>query len=120
MKKAMKLTVTDLEFMVHLGWTDEERRRVRRVLVNIEFVFAELPKAAFSDDLNDTPVCYQKIEWMLREAIEDKEFKLMEHLGQHCYQLIEQALPVGVDFTISLTKFLRDHEGSRTVELSSR
>lgn len=115
----MRLKVTDVELMVHLGWSAEERRRVRRVLVNIEFIFKDLPKAVISDDLQDTPVCYQKIELMLRKEIEDKEFKLMEYLGYHCFQLVKEALPEDVDFKISLTKFLRDTEGSRTVELSS-
>lgn len=115
----IKLKVENLELMVHLGWSDEERRRVRRVLINIEFILNELPKAVVSDDLQDTPVCYHKIEMILRREIEDNEFKLLEYLGYRCYELIKEALPAGVNFKFSLTKFLRDTEGSRTIELSS-
>ena len=115
----MKLKVENLELMVHLGWSDEERRRVRRILINIEFIFNELPRAVMSDDLNDTPVCYQKIEMILRHEIEDNQFKLMEHLGYRCFELVKAAVPSDIKFTISVTKFLRDTEGARTVEFSS-
>ncbi len=110
------LKVEQLELQVHLGWAEIEREASQRVLLSIEFYFSELPKAALTDELNDT-ICYAKIEGVLLSEINLQSFKLLEHLGYRCYELVKNAIPKGQDFKLSVTKFLTETQGSRTFEL---
>ena len=110
------LKVEYLELQVYLGWTEVERKAPQRVLLNIEFKFSVLPKAAFTDDLNDA-ICYAAIEQKIMREFNLTTFKLIEHLGYRCYELIKGAVPEGQSFKLSVTKFLAPAQGARTFEL---
>ncbi len=112
------LKVEHLELQIHLGWTAAEREVRQRVLLNIEFYFLELPKAALTDELNDT-ICYAAIENMLMKEVNLQTFKLLEHLGYRCYELVKSAVPKDQNFKLSVTKFLAEAQGTRTFELRS-
>ena len=75
------LKVEHLELQIHLGWTAAEREVRQRVLLNIEFYFLELPKAALTDELNDT-ICYAAIENMLMKEVESA--KSAAYYGMWC------------------------------------
>lgn len=110
------LKVEHLALQIHLGWGEEERKNLQRVLVNIEFYFQELPKAALSDDLTDT-ICYAEIEQVILREVNQQSFKLLEHLGYRCSELVKNAVPHGQSFKLSVTKFLTEAQGSRTFEI---
>jgi 7,8-dihydroneopterin aldolase/epimerase/oxygenase len=110
-----RLKIENLELQVYLGWPEAERQALQQVLVKVTLQFNGLPTAALSDDLKDT-VCYAQIADALM-GLNQQSFKLLEHLGHRCYELIQPHAQSATKIELSITKFLSSKEGARTFEL---
>jgi len=74
------LGVRGVELLVHLGCLPEERKEPQLVRYEIFFLFNHLPNGMFTDELTET-ICYAKVVEILKQAVLDKEFHLIEKLG---------------------------------------
>lgn len=92
-----------LELSVHLGWPEAERLKKQFILIDIELLFSEPPKACLSDDLEDT-FSYEILCILIEKQIGQRQFRLIEHLGYEIYQLVKNALPENILVTIRVTK----------------
>lgn len=108
-----ELNLDDLEIMVNLGCTRQERAQLQRVLFHITLFFEVAPQGMYSDELGDT-ICYHELENSLRQALTGKTFNLLEHLTHFACQHICTANPLISDIYISATKYLGEASGSRT------
>lgn len=97
------LRLHDLECMVRLGCTAEERTHPQKVLWNIEFIFAEIPLACRSDQLSDA-ICYDRVARSLAAVGESKEFQLIEHLVFEAVQSLKDWLPSGPRMRLQVKK----------------
>ena len=96
------LRLRDIELPVNLGWEEEEREQQQMVQLDIIINFQTIPKACASDRLQDT-FCYATLIQHLREYVEDKTYRLVEHLTQDLYQLIKKKIK-GHHCLLHLTK----------------
>ncbi|MCF6777160.1 dihydroneopterin aldolase [Thiotrichales bacterium 19X7-9] len=80
MKISTSLHINGCELYAYLGATGTERDLQQRVLVNIELSFPSLIKACQSDELEDT-ICYKTLRDLLQNALNERAFNLIEHLG---------------------------------------
>lgn len=80
MKITTSLHLDGCELYVYLGATGTERALQQRILLNLQLSFPSLIKACQSDDLNDT-ICYKTLRDQLQEALNERNFNLIEHLG---------------------------------------
>lgn len=110
-----QLNIENLQLEVHLGWPEAERQNLQRVLINVTLQFSGLPKAAQSDDLADT-VCYAEIADKLKR-FNGKTFKLIEHLGHECFEMIRALAKDAQKIEINVRKFLSEAEGARSFNL---
>ncbi len=92
-----------LEFSVHLGWPDAERLNKQTILIDIQLFFPEPPKACLSDHLDDT-FSYETLCHVIDKHLEQKTYRLIEHLGYDIYQLVKNTLPKQMSVNICLTK----------------
>lgn len=111
-----RLKIENLELKVHLGWPEEERQNLQKVCINITLTFPGKPMAAETDELTDT-VCYASIADDLKAQLQGQTFKLLEHLGEHCYEIVNKHVLGAKKIELSITKFLSKEEGNRTFEL---
>ena len=103
-KLTSSLFLQGLEFDVHLGWPDEERKQQQKVLLDIELRFLHPPRACSTDDLADTH-CYDQLAKNIMQHLSKREFRLMEHLGKELYQYIKhQFHKQEVSLNIRITK----------------
>lgn len=101
--KKATLFIRRLELTIHLGWTDEERQQEQIVLLDVDITFAKPPQACITDDLQDT-LCYATLIAYLRENIEKKNFRLIEHLGFEIFTLIKTHLSLPATVQVHITK----------------
>jgi len=112
------LKIDALELMLHLGATASERATPQKVVLELEFEFYQLPRAVFTDKLEDT-LCYFKMEQELRARFELQTFHLLEHLAYRCYEFIAAYIAQQAKIRLRVTKFLGPPHGSRTFSLTS-
>lgn len=86
------LHLRGVRFGVHLGVTEEERDTPQAVEVAVVVRFRAEPAATTTDRVEDT-VDYAGVVARMREAVEGREFALVEHLGR----VLLDAVRVGVD-----------------------
>lgn len=77
--------IRDLRLRAHLGITDEERRSLQDVVLNIE-IEADQRKGAKSDDVNDV-VDYRALNKRIIALVESSEHHLVETLAQRVAHL---------------------------------
>ncbi|WPY00154.1 Dihydroneopterin aldolase [Candidatus Trichorickettsia mobilis] len=82
-----KLKITDLRLWVHLGCSAEERSNPQAVSISAHFVFPVAPKGAYTDLISDS-ICYRRAVELIKEAVEGKEFNLIEHLAVRVYDAL--------------------------------
>jgi FolB domain-containing protein len=99
-----KLTITQYELMVRLGWPEEERAIAQKVHLSFVIEFSQLPNACQDDDLAST-VCYQTLLLGLKEYLQLMQFKLLEHLSLTIYRFVRQSLPTQCTLQLSVTKY---------------
>jgi len=86
------IELSEIELNLHLGWPDNERAHKQKIHVNLLLQFTQPPAACVTDDLTDT-YCYDSLVQMIVKEVEAKEFRLIEHLGFHIYQIIKKSEP---------------------------
>jgi dihydroneopterin aldolase len=85
------LTIKKLEFFLNLGWGKEERAEKQSVFIDIHLLFSTPPKACETDELNDT-LCYDTLIQKLKNEMQSKEFRLIEHTAHDIYHFIQSNL----------------------------
>lgn len=98
-----RLSVRQIELWVYLGWPKTERQEKQRILLDIDFTFSNPPKACETDQLDET-ICYAEVIEKLEKYLQNKEYKLLEHLGKSIYDFIKSLYPTA-SFLIHVTKF---------------
>lgn len=98
------MIINDLEFLVRLGWSEKERQKKRRVLLNVTIHFKKAPRACLTDQLDDT-LCYHQLSMLLQEKIGNRTFKLIEYLAQDVYSFIKKEVPKNTAVTVSVVKY---------------
>ncbi len=85
-----ELELRDLVLGIHLGCTEDERRRPQDVSFSIFFRFLKQPSACQTDRLEDT-ICYARVRDLLEQETRDREFQLIEYLGQEIFRRLKGA-----------------------------
>jgi dihydroneopterin aldolase len=93
----------DLEFNLHLGWTDAERATPQRIIVDIKLQFSTPPLASATDNLNDT-VCYDALLTQIKTHLAGKSIRLLEHLAEEIYQAIKTFITTPLSTVVRVTK----------------
>lgn len=97
------LQVRGLDLRVNLGWRDKELSEPQSVLLDIDIFYPDPPKACTSDELEDT-ICYADLIEKIRTQLADKKFRLIEHLSNDIYQIIEPHVPDEARLMVKITK----------------
>lgn len=97
------LFLHDLIMEVSLGWPEEERQQKQLIRVDLKIQFNTPPKACQSDHLDDT-TCYESLVNELKHHLENKSFRLLEHLGHEIYQLCKHSLATDSRIWIQVRK----------------
>jgi dihydroneopterin aldolase len=90
-KHFSRLFLRGIELTLNLGWPDAERAQKQSLLIDIILQFATPPKACLTDNLTDT-ICYDELIKKIVQATEAREYRLIEHLAWHIYQIIQKNL----------------------------
>jgi len=100
------LTIKKLEFFLNIGWGEEERAQKQSVFVDIQLFFSKPPNACKTDELSDT-FCYDALIQQLKNTIQSKEFRLIEHVAHQIYHLTQSILSQKNELKIKIfiTKF---------------
>lgn len=98
------LHIRDLELKVNLGWRNQEREQDQGILIDLIIQFPIPPKACATDHLEDT-ICYAELTDTIRDQINNKHYKLIEHLTAEIYTIVKMHLPNNSKLTIALTKY---------------
>ncbi|MCF6768206.1 dihydroneopterin aldolase [Thiotrichales bacterium 19S11-10] len=104
MKITTSLHINGCDLFVYLGATDDERAQQQRISLNLQITFPSLIKACQSDNLDDT-ICYQTLRDNLQEALLDREFNLIEHLGWYLTESVLMHYPEATINQLELTKY---------------
>ncbi len=99
---ASMLAIRQLEAMLHLGISAEERRISQKVIIDVRIYLPELPQA--SDDDNGQYICYHGISEKIQALCVQKEYRLIEYLTHEIYRLLRKQLPPEVRVAITLRK----------------
>ncbi len=97
------LTLEDIEVFLHLGCSHNERRTTQRVHVSVHFRFGAPPAGCQTDRLSDT-LCYAAVTKAVVHLSTQKEFHLIEHFAQECFQALRKtARAVQEDVKLKIT-----------------
>jgi dihydroneopterin aldolase len=75
-----RITVRNMRFFTHVGCTSEERRVGQHIEVDVDF-YLDLREAGTSDRI-DATIDYAQAYRRLREALEEHEANLLEHVAE--------------------------------------
>ncbi len=103
MKNYAQMNLNGLELTVNLGWPQGERKKTQIVTLNVSILFAAPPAGCVTDELADTD-CYDALIKTIKKGIQDRDFRLIEHLGHEIHGMIKNHLPHDCKIHISLTK----------------
>ena len=93
------LEIRKLVLGVHLGCGADERINKQDVSFSAKFRFATMPRGADTDELSDS-LCYAQVSDLIQTTIENREFKLIEHLGHVIFKNLKGL--AGPDIRIEL------------------
>lgn len=97
------LSIKCFKLSVFLGWSDQERLFAQTVIIDLDIHFPHPPKACDTDHLGDT-VCYHTLLDLIHEKINTRHFRLIEHLAQTIFRIVESSLPKQTRLSVSITK----------------
>ena len=97
------LSLENIIIPLHIGWSEEERKRPQDISINIDIQFDEPPHACETDDLEDT-ICYKTLSDKIREYCTSREFKLIEYLGYQLYLFTKAQIPPNTKINVSIVK----------------
>lgn len=103
MPAAIELIVRGLRLSVKLGCGDDERRAPQPVDVDIGILFQTPPRGCETDELKET-VCYDDLSRRLKNAVSERSFKLVEHLGHVLYHDIKSLVPTDALLALRVVK----------------
>lgn len=103
-KNNARMVLHKLEFLVNLGWGQDERALQQMVTVDIHVQFANPPVACMSDNLSDT-FCYDTLNKTIQDKIGQKEFRLLEYLAQEIYSCVKNFIIPNTTVNICVTKY---------------
>jgi len=92
-----------LELSVNLGWPKGERQKSQIVILNAAIYFQSFPKGCLTDQLTDTH-CYATLIEKIKNNLDNRHFRLLEHLGYEIHRIIKDNMPADVKVSIELTK----------------
>lgn len=98
------LHLKELSFDVILGWPEQERLQKQNVKLDIFVIYPKLPLACVTDELNDT-FCYAELIEKIKNHVESKSFRLIEHLTHDVYHILKTSLPLDLNVKIQATKW---------------
>lgn len=111
--KQASIQLRGIKLNCHLGWSAEERANKQAVFLDVVLRFNQPPKAAITDDLQDTH-CYDTLIKHITAATEKQEYRLIERLAAHVYQVIREALPDVKSIQVSILKNPKDYIANLT------
>jgi dihydroneopterin aldolase len=85
------LSIPQIILKPYLGLYAQERVERQEVRVSIELSFDQPLSACLSDEISDT-LCYHTLFEEMNSLINDREFKLIEHLGYCLGEVVEKQL----------------------------
>ena len=86
------LEINKLSLPIRIGVEEQERSQAQIIEFNLVIEFNQLPQACHSDRIEDA-ICYANIVDKIKKFCQDKEFKLIEHLGFLLHKYLENLLP---------------------------
>lgn len=96
-----KMYLNHLLFAVHLGVDAKEREKPQPVRIDLCIHYEKLPKGCYSDNHQEVQ-CYDQLAQLLKNAVEQQDFCLLEHLTHHCFQMLTDN--IDDPFSIRVTK----------------
>ena len=99
----MKFEIRDIEILLSLGVTSEERETPQRILVSI-FWNTDTTKVEQSDNLEDT-TDYFAIRELVKSFLQGKSFSLLEKMHHDLFQAVQNYFPQLQDLKITIEKF---------------
>lgn len=103
MRLEARLKINRLELHINLGWPAKERVKAQPVFLDIEISGTSLIKGAKSDNLKDT-ICYDVLATAIKERVNQREYKLIEHLGLDLFNLVKSHIPKKMKLKLAITK----------------
>lgn len=100
-KSSMKLQ--GIELQIHLGWSEQERQKRQTISLQLDLYFPEPPAACETDNLADT-LCYDHLINNLKNHIENRPFKLIEHLAKEIYKFTKKSTNSEIVIKVHVTK----------------
>lgn len=97
------ITLNHLELSVNLGWPQDERIKPQIVTLDVVIHFSKTPLGCTTDQLTDT-YCYHTLINTIKNSLEQRHFRLIEHLGFELYQTIKKSLANDARIQLHLTK----------------
>ncbi|MDR1982703.1 MAG: dihydroneopterin aldolase [Holosporaceae bacterium] len=86
-----QLNITNYETYFVLGNNSSEKRKKRKVIINVSLRFPEKNDACNSDSVDDT-VCYSQLLAFIDEKLQNAQFNLLERATQFLYEAISEYL----------------------------
>ncbi|HVE44009.1 MAG TPA: dihydroneopterin aldolase [Gammaproteobacteria bacterium] len=98
------LSIRQLELSVFLGWPEAERAQKQSVWIDIEWRPINVPGACVSDNLEET-LCYFTLITQLKEKTEGTSFRLIEHLAQTIYKIVQTFSSLPAQIQVGVKKY---------------
>ncbi len=99
-----RIFIKNLTVLSRIGFTDRERQRKQKVIVDLE-IFVDLKDAGKTDDMDRT-INYKEILEKVRKIASGREYKLLEHLAEEiASNLLESFAVERVDVTLKKAKY---------------
>jgi len=98
----MHFCLENIEALVHIGITDEERNTAQLLIFRVDFEF-DPHKAIQTDDIADT-VDYQVIYDTIKSFTASKQWNLLETLHQQLLTQLQKQCPKAQNLELKITK----------------
>ncbi|OGT45932.1 MAG: hypothetical protein A3E83_02510 [Gammaproteobacteria bacterium RIFCSPHIGHO2_12_FULL_41_20] len=99
-----RLSINGLKLNIYFGWPKDERLRKQLIHLDITLEFPQPPNACKTDQLADT-FCYAKLAATIREEINLRHCRLVEHLAYEIYNIIKNVISQPVKIGVAITKY---------------
>ena len=112
------LTINNLVAPVRIGVTEDERRNLQNISIDIQIQFAKLPVGCDTDNIQDT-VCYDSLCSEIMAFLKGGEFKLIEKITADIHGIIKKKGEF-LDILVSVKKkpLIEGLEGFVAMDLS--
>ena len=97
------LILEDLKLKINLGVTATERKKKQTTLLKIKIIFPIAPLACKTADISDT-ICYATLIKKIQDYCKNKEFILIEELGNKLFDLVKKSIPKNCKLYLRIAK----------------